>query len=133
MAHQFDATLVREPLMCGLEHWLGDIETNADAVGSGQPQQGEQASVPRAEVQDSPRVARHVIEQDALTLAAVRQPVGRSRASDPLIGRRGASAGRTTRGRASEGGRTAPAPGGRSHGIDPQVVVTVDRLFFGGG
>jgi hypothetical protein len=46
---------------------------------------------------------------------------------------RGASAGRTMRGPASAGGWTTPAPGGRSPGIDPQVVVTVDRLFFGGG
>ena len=75
MAHQFDATLVREPLMCGLEHWLDDIETNADAVGSGQPQQGEQASITRAEVEDPPGVARHVIRQDTLTLGAVRERI----------------------------------------------------------
>ena len=62
MSHEFDATLVREPLVCGLEHRLGDVETHPDAVGSIRSQQGEQASVPRAEVKDSAGVARHVIE-----------------------------------------------------------------------
>jgi len=85
MAHQLDATLVCEPLPCGLEHWLGDVQTDADAVGPVQPQQGEQASIARAEVQDLPGVARHVIEQDALTLATVRQPIGTSKVAQRVF------------------------------------------------
>ncbi len=75
VSHELDATLVCEPLACGLEHRLGDVETHAGAVWSVRSQQGEQASIPRAKIEDSAGVARHVLEQDALTLGAVRQRV----------------------------------------------------------
>jgi hypothetical protein len=62
MVNELDATLIREPRACRLEHKLGDVETHADPVGAVSPQQGEQASVARSQVQDPAGVARHVIE-----------------------------------------------------------------------
>jgi hypothetical protein len=64
MANELHAPLTRKPLACGLQHRLGDVEPHADAVGSVQPQQSEQTSITRADVEDPPDVVRHVIEQD---------------------------------------------------------------------
>jgi hypothetical protein len=85
MSHKLDAPLVREPFACGLEHRLGDVEPHADAVGSVLPQQGEQASIASAEVEDAPCVARHVIEQDPLTLGPVRERIRASEVAQGML------------------------------------------------
>lgn len=58
MSHDLHTRLVGKPLARGFDHRLGHVEPNADAVGSAHPQQSEQASITRAEIEDSPGVAR---------------------------------------------------------------------------
>ncbi len=66
--HELDVLVVREALACRPEHELGEVKTHAEHFAVINLEKGEQAAVARAEVEDAPSVARHMLEQDALSL-----------------------------------------------------------------
>ena len=58
------------------QHRLGEIEAHAEHLAAVDPEEGEQPPVARPKVEDAPGVAGHLLEQDALSLCAVRIGVG---------------------------------------------------------
>ncbi len=59
-----------------MQNSAGQATFAADRPGPVDAQQGEQAPVARAEVKDAPRLARHLVEQNALALGLVGKRVG---------------------------------------------------------
>ena len=76
MPHEAHARLIGESIASRRQHRLGKVEAHTEAVGSVAPQQPQQPSIAGTQVEDPSGVARDMIEQDALTLGAVRKRVG---------------------------------------------------------
>ena len=76
---ELDARVAGEALARGPEHQLGEVDAHADHLGTIGLQEGEQTPVARAEVEDATSPARHVLEQNALSLerGAGTRPRGR--------------------------------------------------------
>ena len=73
---ELDAPVVGESLARHLQHGLREIEAHAEHLATVDPEEGEQPPVARPEVEDAPGLAGHLLEQDALSLRAVRISVG---------------------------------------------------------
>jgi hypothetical protein len=67
-----DTPVVEEPLARRPEHGLGKVEAHTVYPGAIAQEGAEQPPIARPEVEDAPGVARHLLEQDTLSLCAVR-------------------------------------------------------------
>src|ERR1700728_4063822 len=76
MLDELDTPVISEALACRVEHDLGEVNTDANDLGTIALQQREQATVARSEVKYATTVARYLFEQDALSLCAMREAVG---------------------------------------------------------
>ena len=74
--------------MCCLEHNLGEVEAHAKHLRAIDLEQREQTPVAGTEVEDSMSVVRHMSEQDALPLGAVREAIGALEIPLGMLGRR---------------------------------------------
>ncbi len=72
---ELDTIVAGEALARRPEHDLGEVEPYPAGLGSIGRRTGEQPAVTRAEVEDAPGVARHDVEQNALTLGAARKVI----------------------------------------------------------
>src|SRR5438105_4162517 len=88
MVHELDALIVGEALACRLEHELGEVKTHTKHLGAIDPKKGEQATVPRPEVEDATRVVRHMLDQDPLSLCAARIPIRPAEIAMDMVGGR---------------------------------------------
>ena len=72
---ELDPLVAREALSRGREHRLREVEADPNARRPVNAEQGEQAPVPRPQVEDAPRRGRHMVEEDSLALGSVREGV----------------------------------------------------------
>jgi hypothetical protein len=76
VTHELDPLVAGEPLARLAEHEIGEVETHARHLRTLALEQGEQSAVAGTQVEDAPSLERHVLEQDALSLEAMRELVG---------------------------------------------------------
>jgi hypothetical protein len=111
---KLDALVAGEALARGVEHERREVETQAEHRGALGLQEGQQTAVAGAEVEDARGPARHVVEQDALSLGAVAVLVGAPEIAADVLGGRPLRCGHalTLRTRARRVGACAPRPAG---------------------
>jgi hypothetical protein len=94
-----------------LEHELGEVKAHTEHLAATGPQKGEQAAVARPQVEDATSVARHMLEQDALSLGAARGVVGPGEIPTDMLGGGPFLGGQASLSASSpEGGGSAPVP-----------------------
>lgn len=88
MLDELDALVAGEALASRLEHGLGKVKADTKRLVAIDPEKGEQAAVARPEVEDATNVARHMLEQDVLSLRATRILVGPAEITMNMLGGR---------------------------------------------
>jgi hypothetical protein len=83
---ELDPLVVGEALMCRLEHGLGEVKADTKHLRATNSEQSEQATVARAEVEDPTSVARHVLEQDAVSVSTTWIPIRPAKIAADVLG-----------------------------------------------
>jgi hypothetical protein len=88
MRDELDALVVGEALACRFEHELREVEADTMYLAAIDPEKGEQTTVARPEVEDATSLARHLLDQDALSLRAARRGVRSGQVALGVLGGR---------------------------------------------